>query len=183
MKAHSTVAILFVTCCTFLTVSGLAQQPQEPNSAQQVSLRTFLQAYLSDVPADQRNAVRYSAAFIDLNGDGSKEVIVYLSGRSWCGSGGCTMLVLTPNGSSYRVVTETTITWPPVRVLRSKTNGWHDISVWIQGGGIQPGYEAELSFDGTTYPSNPSVPPAKRLGSKMAGQVVVPKTEVGSPVY
>jgi len=27
--------------------------------------------------------------------------------------------------------------------------------------GIQPGYEAVISFDGTNYPGNPSMPPAR----------------------
>jgi hypothetical protein len=46
----------------------------------------------------------------------------------------------------------------------------------VQGGGIQPGYEAKLSFNGKTYPKNPSVPPAQRLTQQAVGKVVVPVT-------
>lgn len=42
---------------------------------------------------------RYALARIDLNGDGS-EAIVYLAGGQWCGSGGCTLLVLSPPGAA-----------------------------------------------------------------------------------
>jgi hypothetical protein len=93
------------------------------------------------------------------------------------------MLVLEPKRTSFRVVTETTITRLPIRVLATKLNGWHDISVRVQGGGIQPGYEARLSFDGKTYPSNPSVPPAQRVVGKIAGEVVVPLSAEGTPLY
>ena len=42
-----------------------------------------------------------------------------------------------------------------------------------QGGGIQPGYEAELRFDGKTYPANPSVPPARPLKGKPEGEMLI----------
>jgi hypothetical protein len=66
-----------------------------------------------------------------------------------------------------------TITNPPIRVLDQKLNGWHSLGVWVQGGGIQPGYEAELRFNGKSYPKNPSVPPARRADKNLAGEVVI----------
>src|ERR1019366_6602930 len=131
----------------------------------------------------QQGATRYSSAFVDLKDDGTKEVIVYLSGRGWCGIGGCSMLILAPEGTSYRVVTKTTITRLPIRVLATKSNGWHDISVVVAGGGTQPGYEAELSFDGKTYPSNPYCSPGSPLrwrGSRKNSGAVTAK---GKPPY
>src|SRR5580658_6642836 len=52
-----------------------------------------------------------------------RKSFVYLSGRGWCGTGGCNMLVLAPEGTSYRVVTRTTITRLPIRVLATKSKG------------------------------------------------------------
>ena len=46
----------------------------------------------------------------------------------------------------------------------------------MQGGGIQPGYEAKLSFNGKTYPKNPSAAPAQRLTQQAVGKIVVPVT-------
>ncbi len=112
------------------------------------------------------STTRYISAFASLGGLKTKDVIVYFTDQHSCGSGGCTTLILAPSGHSYRVVTSITIGWPPIRVLASKSNGWHDISLWVQGGGIQPGYEATLSFDGVSYPSNPSVLPARRAENK-----------------
>jgi len=126
---------------------------------------------------------RYVLAFRDLNGDGTPEAIVYLSGREWCGSGGCHTLILTPNRSSWRIVANIFITRPPICVLSDVSHGWHSIGVWVQGGGTQPGYEAELRFDGKTYPMNPSVPPARRLEGKVEGEVVIHSMQDAKPLY
>jgi len=169
----------------FMIATGLAQaQPTAAFSSAEQPLKKFLQNYVKDPHSDGDKTCRYLDAFVDLNGDGKQEAIVYLMGNSWCGTGGCRTLVLTRKGASWKVVTHITITRPPIRVLSSTSHGWHDISVWVQGGGIQPGYEAELRFDGKNYPGNPSVPPARRLSVKAAGQVVIPSTGGrGTPLY
>ncbi|MGD0886563.1 MAG: hypothetical protein ABSA46_17120 [Thermodesulfovibrionales bacterium] len=147
------------------------QKPDTHPSSVEESLRHFLQTLDSD------KTTRYIAAFRDLNGDGTPEVLVYMLGDSWCGSGGCSLLVLKQNGSSWRIITETTVTQPPIRVLATTYHGWHNIGVWVQGGGVQPGYEAELRFNGRTYPRNPTVPPARRLKENITGEVVIPSKQ------
>jgi hypothetical protein len=143
------------------------------------SLKKFLQNYDH---GDDKTA-RYFDAFVDLDGDGKKEAIVYLVGDARCGSGGCNTLILTQHAASWKVIKSITITRPPIRVLASTSDGWHSISVWVQGGGIQPGYEAELRFDGKNYPANPTVPPARRLTAKVPGEIVIPSMEGGTPLY
>jgi hypothetical protein len=145
-------------------------------------VKRFLQDYLKSAGVGDDETTKYSASFVNLSGEGKEDVVVYLTGQSWCGSGGCTTLILAPRDSSYRVVTKITITRPPIRVLATRSNGWHDISVRVQGGGIQPGYEALLSFDGKSYPRNPSTPPARRLTEKVSGEVLVPATTEGGPL-
>jgi hypothetical protein len=169
------VALLSVLCAI-----SCATAQSQPNR-----LTEFIQKYLGEPypPFEQQRATRYSSAFVDLRDDGTKEVIVYLTGREWCGSGGCIMLILTSEGPSYRVLTKTTATRLPIRVLVTKTNGWHDISVVVAGGGILPGYEADLTFDGKTYPLNPSVPPAHPLAGEVRGKTVVSVTAKDKPVY
>jgi hypothetical protein len=158
-------------------------QAGDASSTARDALKPFLRQYLKIPPLDDDRTTRYCEAFVDLNGDGIQEVIVRIRGETWCGSGGCVTLVLAPEGSSYRVVTRITITRAPIRVLTESSNGWRNITVWVQGGGIQPGYEAELRFDGRTYPSNPSVPPARRLTTKVPGKVVIPSSQQGRPLY
>ena len=170
----------WITSSAFLIATGFTQaQPVVPPSSVELSLKKFLQNY--DDGDDK--TTRYLSAFVDLDGDGKNEAIVYLMGGPWCGSGGCPTLILVRNGVGWKILKYITITGPPIRVLSSTSHGWHDIGVWVQGGGIQPGYEAVLSFDRKTYPGNPSVSPARRLGRKIGGEIVIPSIEGGTPLY
>jgi hypothetical protein len=146
-------------------------------------LRIFLQKYVGDPPSEWDKVMRYLNAWVDLNGDGKQEAIVYLLG--WCGSGGCSTLILEPNGSSYKVITHVTIAKLPIRVLATTSHGWRDLSVIVQGGGIITPYEAGLQFDGKKYPSNPSMPPAQPLRKKNAGEVLIRAEDYdsGRPLY
>lgn len=160
-------AVLFSLLAAGLCVADAQQKRQELRADAQKSLEHFLQAL------DDSEQTRYAAAFRDLDGDGTPEAIVYLAGPGWCGSGGCNMLILKRNGDSWKEVTTTTITQLPIRVLKSTSHGWHNIAVWVAGGELLHGYEAELRFDGKTYPANPSVPPARKLRTKVEGQIVI----------
>ncbi len=133
-----------------------------------------LEDFLSDQFANSPGStMSYMDAAADLNGDGVNERLVYLTGPGWCGSGGCTLLVLKAKGKSFETVTSIPVTRPPVRVLDSATNGWRDIGVRVEGGGIQPGYEAVLPFDGTSYPRNPTVEPARPSDGTEPGATVI----------
>ena len=135
-------------------------------------LETFLGAYLWRAYREDDPPVRltYQVAATDLDGDNIDELLVYLT--SSCGNGGCNLLILTPRGNSYRVVTNATIVKLPVRVLDTRSNGWRNLTVWVQGGGILEGYEAELPYDGDSYPSNPSMPPARKLQGTVSGEIL-----------
>lgn len=115
----------------------------------------------------------YVSASVKLHSGPQSQIIVYLTGQEWCGNGGCTTLILEPKGSSYRLISKISVTRLPIRVLRSTTNGWHDIGVFVAGGGILPGYEARLRFDGKAYPRNPTVPPAVPVKNKAEGETVL----------
>lgn len=121
---------------------------------------------------------RYKVALTDLNGDGRPEALVYAMATAGagdadlCGSGGCLLYVLSLTAKGYRQVTAVSISRPPIRVLPTRSHGWHDLAVFVAGGGILPGYEARLRFDGRGYPSNPGVLPATRLEGG-AGKVVI----------
>ncbi|MGB7552731.1 MAG: hypothetical protein WBM04_00045 [Candidatus Korobacteraceae bacterium] len=172
-----TAMLLLAACLQLLTAQ------RQPMTTADLRLKTFLRTYLTRSDAGTEKMTRYLAAFANLTDNGEGQVVVYLQGRQWCGTGGCTTLILVPEDSSYKVISSITVGWPPVRVLRTKTKGWHDLGIWVQGGGIQTGYEADISFDGKAYPSNPSIPPARRLTEKVAGKTVIEKDAVGVPLY
>jgi hypothetical protein len=70
-----------------------------------------------------------------------------------------------------------------VRVLASRTNDWHDLSVPVRGGGVVPGYEALLRYNGKKYPSNPSMPPVKKLTASPSGKVLIPEDADGESLF
>lgn len=86
----------------------------------------------------------------DLNEDGKTEILVGLTGPYFCGSGGCTFLLLNQEG---RKVTGFTITDYPVIIAETKTKGWKDLIL------SSAGKNHLMKFNGNGYPSNPSVQP------------------------
>jgi len=103
--------------------------------------------YLKGQDVLDDGSARYMASFVDLNDDGKKEVIVHVISESLCGTESCPRLVLVPTQSSFSIVSRISITRPAIRSLNANSYGWHDLAVWA-GGGIQPGYEADVPFDG-----------------------------------
>jgi hypothetical protein len=150
-------------------------------TSRQARLEAFLRHYVG--PPDSLNrGTRYEAAFLDLSGHGTREAVVYLTGEEWCGSGGCTTLVLAPRGTSYEVIGYLTTTWLPIRVLARKSHGWHDVGVWAAGAGIVRPHEAVYSFNGRKYPNTPS----PRTGEeRLPGEVAISAnaSEAGKPLY
>ncbi len=155
--------------------STASSHPSEP-------LKTYLRGYLSlggKIPPDTTTRVTTVRVETD-NGKG--EEVVYVSGQRWCGSGGCTLLILEPAESTFKVLGRVTIVQLPVRLLSSKKRGRPDIGVTVRGGGIQAGYEAVLSFNGKSYPRNPSLPPARKA-TETQGKVIIANTEGSVPLY
>ena len=141
----------------------------------------FLASTFAQTPADPAGFLRetyqlteYESASADLNGDGTDEIVVRATSVERCGSGGCALFVLSPDGAGFRVVMRATVTHPPIRVLESSTNGWKDLAVTVAGGGVTQPYEVRLRFDGRRYPGNPSVPPAEPLTEPVAGRTLIP---------
>jgi hypothetical protein len=92
------------------------------------------------------------------------------------------MLILEPTESAFNLLGRVTIVQLPIRLLPSANDGHPDIGVLVQGGGIQSGYEAVLSFHGKSYPSNPSVPPARK-STAVRGKVIIATTQDSVPLY
>lgn len=90
----------------------------------------------------------------DLNEDGSKEIFVALNGSYFCGSGGCSFLLLDSSGN---LISNFTVSTRPFVVLPEKKNGYHHLMVYSNKAW------RVLQFDGKKYPSNPSILPAATL--------------------
>ena len=126
------------------------RQSTDEQTAQ--NIKNFLtQDYLKDElsflqPADRK----FQFYKIDLNDDGNEEIFVRFSSPYFCGSGGCTFLLLDKYGE---IITKFTVTRAPIFVEPSKVNGWSLLLV------KDDGVFKELTFNEGSYPSNPSMLP------------------------
>lgn len=90
----------------------------------------------------------------DLNEDGKKEILVGLTGGYFCGTGGCTQLLLDNQGN---VITQFSVSGNSVVIDTNKTNGWKDLFIYS-------GSKYRIvKFNGKTYPSNPSILPELKV--------------------
>lgn len=128
---------------------------------------TTHRADADDLPPDVAAAIRktfaspdaetrYLAGRVDLDGDGKDELLVHVVGMTACGSGGCPTLVFTPTSHGYRRLTTISVSRTPIRVAATRSKGWRNLIVHVAGGGTKA-RDVELAFDGTSYPSNPTV--------------------------
>lgn len=94
----------------------------------------------------------------DVTGDGVDDALVYLESATWCGSGGCTLLVFEAitgeddiaELGAFRPAAEISLMHGSVQIATTTTNGWSDLIV--EG---DAGARVALRFDGETYPASP----------------------------
>ena len=134
------------------TVAAQEGGPQED------LLQWIRSEYADDVGEDGTLLYRYGK--VDLNGDGTDEILAYVGGPMLCGTGGCNLVVLQQAGDAWQKVGDLSVSQLPVGVFDTSTNGWRDLAVSIYGGGGQSGV-AKVPYGEDGYASNPTVPPAE----------------------
>lgn len=128
-----------------------------------------LDAWVRDYARDGSMALRYASA---TTTGPDPLTLVYLVGGEYCGSGGCTLLVLHKTGGSFERLGRLTVTQTPIRVLESQTHGRPDLAVSVRGGGAGS-HEVLIPFDSRRYASNPTVAPARPIESGAPGQTLI----------
>jgi hypothetical protein len=130
------------------------------------------QAIRQEVPGGEAST-RYYYNQVDLSGDGIPEVLVYLTGSYNCGSGGCSLMVLSPQGQGgYSTLSQMSLVNVPVIVSSERTAGWNDLMIPVKGGGLAPHY-VRMQFNGSGYPENPSMAPELSGGEPSSGTAVM----------
>jgi hypothetical protein len=97
------------------------------------------------IPEDQRKFQIYQ---IDLNNDGENEIFVNFITSYFCGSGGCTILLL---NNQLKTITKFTATRTPLFAEQMLKNGWRILLTKSEG------ELKEMVYNDGTYPSNPSL--------------------------
>lgn len=88
---------------------------------------------------------------MDLNGDGKMEVFVGFYTPYFCGTGGCTVLLLDDH---LKPIMKFTVTTTPLYADQVKGNQWK--TLYVQDGKVWK----ELTYENGKYPANPTVLPA-----------------------
>ncbi len=129
------------------TAISFAQSKSIPDS-----IIAFLKTNYNDASETSRHFI-YNA--VDLNADGKDEYLVELIGGDWCGSGGCTVLILDKN---FNLNTLMTVVNDPIYVGapggKEVTKGYSNIYIQNRDGSV-----AKMAWNGKKYPTNPSVAP------------------------
>jgi len=132
----------------FLAVTALATAQSDALS----SIKKFLKTTYPTTPELSRTFV-YNE--IDLNDDGKNEYVVGLIGGEWCGSGGCTMLVLT---NTFKLNTKMSVVEFPIYIgapgTAEVTKKYSNIYIQNRDGSV-----AKMAWNGVKYPTNPSTAP------------------------
>lgn len=113
-----------------------------------------------------RKQAQYYYNLVDLNGDGQPEAIVLLNALDYCGSNGCSVLVLKKTEEQYTLVSEIRATGKPVIVTNQKTNGWYDLVA------LDNRDRYLLKFNGKSYPNSLTAGTKLSNNSSFAGQAL-----------
>lgn len=132
------------------TKPSFVEQSTDQQTADNIKnflINEYLKEELSLLTANDRKFQFYK---IDLNADGNDEIFVRFMTSYFCGSGGCTFLLL---DQYSEIITRFSVTRAPIFVEPSKVNDWSLLLV------KDAGVFKELIFQDGSYPSNPSVLP------------------------
>lgn len=123
-----------------------SQNEELANKVKSYIIQEYLtEADLRAISGDQR---KFQLAQIDLNNDGKNEIFVNFTSTYFCGSGGCTLLLL---NDQLEPVTEFTVTRTPLYVEKTVKNGWRTI---LTNSGEK---WRKLEYENGSYPTNPSL--------------------------
>lgn len=100
------------------------------------------------------NNDRYIYFHEDLNDDKKDEIIVFLWGDNYSGTGRGTLMIF---NNKYDLISRSTVVNMPIIISKNKTNGYKDIMVKVEGGGIYKEFYSLLKYENKKYPLNASM--------------------------
>jgi len=131
--------------------------PHDPDNDQ---LTKAIIAYVAAAQGPQNS--QYEFTRIDLDGDNRREGIVLMKNphQFWCGIYGCRMAVFRAANDGFTVLSEIAPVRGPLTISETRTNGWRDIVILVDGRAGWDRKQVALRFDGAGYPPQPAFQPA-----------------------
>lgn len=156
---------IIIVLCLFMTLSCGEKQNENNNPEDTIETKTFILKdetevrakivsfltgdYLkNDIDFMSESDRMYAYNLFDLNNDGVDEIFVGLISPYFCGTGGCTMLIL---NSDFTLNSKITVVDFPIYISSETTNGWNNLIIMSD-----EKYHI-MKFDGSKYPHNPSI--------------------------
>jgi hypothetical protein len=158
--------------------------PIDPN-LRKILIRELSGNKLSHI--DKTTLVRWAETPLP---SGSREIVVYISGGGspefgemggWCGSGGCGIEIFEAHGTHFRKIGDIQA-WLPVRLLAESHENHPDLSVWVQGGGVHPGYASRIVFHNGDYPISGDQRDGHKVGSRV-GTLLLNDDQAGARLF
>jgi hypothetical protein len=141
------------------------QGEKEPDAAVEKAIVDYYQ-----IPQEDRSSTRYFYNRVDLNGDGTDEILAVVLGPYTSGTGGDSALWLLPN-ADMAVNQAFTLVRTPIVISDTMTNGAHELLVRRSGGGAAAETERLTCSDGS-YTAIPDAPAAGDI-SAVTGMAVL----------
>lgn len=131
-----------------------AEETTDEESAK--TLGAFLRKYLKDdLNTMDTSDRKFSFYKIDLNDDKQEEYFIWLKSPYFCGTGGCTFILL---DKDVKFMQRFTVMDPPVFRSSAVTNGWHDLILISTRTPEKTAFKhLKFSAEHKKYPSNPSL--------------------------
>lgn len=181
---HNNLRSLLISVTLCGLIAGVCQaQSNLAILSPEYRLRAAIQNYLQNPPLRNFKPTSYLFAFVDLAGNGKRQAVAYLTGTGWCGSSGCTLLVLTQDVPSYKVISRIPGVKLPIRTLDTRSHGWRDLSVFIQGGGVVRGYDEMVRYDGEGYVQESTGSGERTSARKLEGEIILSWTNKEVQLY
>ena len=140
MKIKKTYQFVLSVC--FVVFLLAASNRTKPTQAQKMGLlvpQTKIESFIKnwtqespwvpgyEMPASADEKQKGGVYFYntnDLNNDGQDEVLVYIISRNFCGSGGCTLLLLQERDGVYHLISDFGVTEPSIGIFDQSKRGW-----------------------------------------------------------
>jgi hypothetical protein len=142
-----------------MSATAMAAPPPELSSA--------LEAW-----ASPRSIERYQFSPVDLNADGSLDIVVHVTDPKFCGGGGCPLVAFAKTATSYELVASSGNVHKPIYILEEMRNGWRTLAAVVGFGSTAGMVPIRYRVPQGAYRSMPIIEPTIELTSSMTKQVL-----------
>lgn len=152
--------LLGLVGCQSAPKQQLSANPLTPAPAKVIDPNDFqLQKSVLEVLRDMGAPMHsnYDYRRVDLNEDGRRDALVLFKTPYgfWCGTHGCTMLVMEAHNDHFTLVNSIQPVRPPIYRTANTTNGWKDIIIRVSGR-WDKAKNVSAKYNGQQYPLDPS---------------------------